>query len=111
VVPADTVRLVHDTPGLVTAVRYRPSIRTQFRARAAGLAPAESEALAALSSAPDAALPGLDPASQARVLDAAVDWIDWVHARDIVGNLPTPAADAKPRWWGSAPARRPAARR
>jgi len=96
VLPADTVRLVWSTPGLVRAVRYRPSIRSQFRARAAALSPAEADALAALVESPAAPLPdSLPPGSRARALDAAMDWVDWVHAKAIVGNVPTPAADAR----------------
>ena len=37
VIPADTVKAVAAEPGLVRAVRWRPSIRTQFQARTAGL--------------------------------------------------------------------------
>lgn len=96
VLPADTVRIVWRTPGLVKAVHRRPSIRSQFRARAAALAPEESDALERVVSAPAAPLPpALAPESQARVLDAAVDWVDYVHAKEILGNVPTPAADAK----------------
>ena len=37
VLPADTVKALFRNPGLVRAVHYRPSIRTQFQARASDL--------------------------------------------------------------------------
>ena len=44
VLPVDTVKAVVAQPGLVRAIRYRPSNRTQYRARVASLNPAELDA-------------------------------------------------------------------
>ena len=41
VIPADSVRVVARTPGLVTSTRYRPALMTLFRAQASELGTAE----------------------------------------------------------------------
>ena len=83
VLPGETVRAVHDTPGLVRAVRYRPSIRTQFRARAAALSGAEQAQVDALARDDAAALSGA-PERQVAVLDAALDLVDLREAKTLV---------------------------
>jgi hypothetical protein len=97
VIPADTVKALYANPGLVRTVHFRPSIRTQFRTRLAALAPREREALKAVLDHPGATLPGLTPAAEARVLDAALDYVDFTHARELLGNVVTPAAGLKQR--------------
>jgi hypothetical protein len=94
VLPADTVKAIQETPGLVRAVRYRPSIRAQFLARAGALSPAGRDALAAIDRDPSAPLAaGTAPAEQAAVLDAAVDLVDLRHFQDLVlGKDPAVAA-------------------
>jgi hypothetical protein len=84
VIPADTVKAVAAEPGLVRAVRWRPSIRTQFQARTAGLDAAALDAVEAVARDPAAPLPpGLDDAGRARTLDAAADLVDLRHGKEI----------------------------
>ena len=85
VLPSETVQALFRNPGLVRAVHYRPSIRTQFEARVRGLDRAESALVERLESEPGASLPaGLAPDRQAAVLDAAVDLLDLRNARALL---------------------------
>jgi hypothetical protein len=84
-VPADTVKALYRVPGLVKAVRYRPSIRAQFRRRAEGLSGAQLDEVSKLAGDPEAPLPkGQSSAANARVLDAALDLVDLRHARELI---------------------------
>jgi hypothetical protein len=84
VLPSDTVRALARTPGLVRAVHYRPSVRTQFEARARGLGAAERRLVATLATDPHAPWPeGLPDRARAAVLDAAADLVDLRHARKL----------------------------
>jgi hypothetical protein len=68
----------------VRAVRWRPSIRTQFQARVAGMDPTTLDAIERLAGDPGAALPpSLDAPGQARALDAAADLVDIRHGKAI----------------------------
>jgi len=95
VIPADTVKALYANEGLVRTVHFRPSIRTQFRTRLAALAPGEREALKAVLDDPKTPLPGLTPLGEARVLDAGLDYVDFAHARELLDNVVTPAAELK----------------
>src|SRR5260221_313971 len=79
-VPADTIKVLHEMPGLVRTVRYRPSVRAQFRRRAQDLSGRQLDEVEKLADAPQTALPG-QPAEQASVLDAALELVDLRHAR------------------------------
>jgi hypothetical protein len=95
VIPADTVKALHAQRGLVRGVHFRPSIRTQFEARAARLDRAETAAVEALVASPSAPVGGLPPESEARALDAALDYVDLVNAHELLDGVVTPAADLK----------------
>ena len=85
VLPSDTVQALFMNPGLVTRVHERPSIRTQFEARAAGLLPGEASLVEALAGDPRTPLPaGLPEARRAAVLDAAADLLDLRHAHGLL---------------------------
>jgi len=91
--PADSVKALFRNPGLVRAVRFRASARTQLGARTAGLSGAELDAVQQLAEGGDP--PGLDAMStdeRVRVIDAALDLVDVRHGRDIVTGA-DPAAD------------------
>jgi hypothetical protein len=79
VVPADTVKALFANPGLVKAVRYRPSATTQFRARTAGMTPDQLARVQVLSADPEAPV----PAEGIRILDAAADLIDVRYAKEL----------------------------
>ncbi len=93
VLPSDTVKALFANPGLVRSVQYRPSIRTQFEARAARLTARQLDAVEALARDPAAALPAsLDRAEQAAILDAALDHLDLRFGKDLVlGKAPAAA--------------------
>lgn len=80
VVPADTVKALYRNPGLVARVRYRPSARTQFRARVEGMDRAARNAVEALADDPEAPLPA---DGRVRILDAAADLIDVRYAKEL----------------------------
>jgi hypothetical protein len=93
VLPSDTVRALFANPGLVRAVHYRPSIRTQFAARAAALDRRALALVEALARDPAAPFPdGTPDATRVAVLDAAVDHLDLRFFRDLtVGAAPAAA--------------------
>jgi len=83
--PADTVKALFANPGLVRAIRFRPSARTQLEARTRGLPAHELDGVGALARVGAwPALEGLPTEARVRVLDAAVDLVDVRHGRDIV---------------------------
>ncbi|HET9450078.1 MAG TPA: DUF4105 domain-containing protein [Aggregicoccus sp.] len=98
VLPSETVKVVHAQPGLVRGVRYRPSIRSQFRARAASLSSAELDAVEALTADPAVALPpGLAVERQVAVMDAALDFVDLREAKVLVHGTSLEASQTKQR--------------
>ena len=92
--PADTVKALFANPGLVRAVRFRPSGRTQLQARASGLTGPELERVTELA---DGGEPGAfsraPEAERVRLLDTALDLVDVRHGRAIIEGS-DPAADA-----------------
>jgi hypothetical protein len=85
VLPADTVKAVAAEAGLVRAVRWRPSIRTQFTARTGRLPFPALATVESLSRDPSAPLPAaLSVPEQALALDAAADLVDIRHGKAIV---------------------------
>ena len=91
--PADSVKALFANPGLVRAVRFRASGRTQLGARTAGLTGADLDAVERLSEGEDSAvLDAMSTDERVRVIDAAVDLVDVRHGRDIVTGA-DPAAD------------------
>jgi len=87
VLPKDTVRSLFTIPGLVREIRYRPSLRSQFRAQIARLPPGERDLVEQLTEHPDAALPAdLGAAERARVLDAAIAVLDARFARQMAAR-------------------------
>lgn len=79
VIPSDTIQTVFQTPGLVTNVSYRPSIRTQLFARLERLPHEDREWVYQLLSKKDLGILPTDLASErrARILDAALDGADF----------------------------------
>ena len=91
--PADSVKALFKNPGLVRAVRFRPSARTQLAARTAGLSGAEVDAVQRLAEGGESArLDAMSTDERVRVIDAALDLVDVRHGRDIVTGA-DPAAD------------------
>src|SRR5438067_3666752 len=91
--PADSVKALFANPGLVRAVRFRASARTQLAARTAGLSGTDLDAVQRLAEGRDsAALDAMSIDGRVRVIDAALDLVDVRHGRDIVTGA-DPAAD------------------
>jgi hypothetical protein len=96
VLPADTVKALFRNPGLVRAVHYRPSIRTQFEARARELSDLELETAIELARRPAAPFPeALPPPRRVAVLDAAQDLVDLRHGRKLVMGQDPRAAELR----------------
>jgi Domain of unknown function (DUF4105) len=87
VVPAETIRVLAAVPGLVREIHYRPSIRAQFNERLARL---ESDERMTLKNIVDnrslAALSPFSPEKKASVLDAAIDYVDLSHFKELLAE-------------------------
>jgi Domain of unknown function (DUF4105) len=84
VIPSDTVKAIEAEPGLVKRIRYRPSNRSISRARLAELDTRQTRMLSALLDNPERAFPNaFSKHDQMRVLDAALDLLDYRYAKDL----------------------------
>lgn len=97
VLPSETVKVLAAVPGLVRGVNYRPSIRSQFRARAAGLTSAELDEVQALVADTSHPLTGLTPEREVAVLDAALDYVDLREAKVLIHGTSPEASQTKQR--------------
>lgn len=98
VLPADTVKVLFDNPGLVKNVSYRPSLRTQFLRAARDLDGAEADVVGELARDPEAAIPtSWSPARRAEVLDAALDLHDMRYVEKIAFERESKEAKHKQR--------------
>ena len=95
-IPADTVRVITEQPGLVTDIAYRPSRSTQIRRKRAMLSDDEDRLFIRLLETPAAAerepFSSLLPNRQAFVLDLATDYLLHRLATD-----PTPSVATRDR--------------
>jgi hypothetical protein len=92
-IPSDTIKQLTKTPGLVAQVHYRPSARSLFDKRLATLNEAETTALYPLfqPGGDMSAIDHLAVESKARVLDTALDYLDYKHPENLVKS-DTPSA-------------------
>jgi hypothetical protein len=96
VLPADTVKALFANPQLVREVRFRPSVRTQFRSRVQGFDGTKRDAVRSLAKLPTAALPpAWSPRTRGEVVDAALDYVDVRYGRALVENTSPAAADLR----------------
>ena len=79
-IPADTIKALYANPGLVSGMRFRPSLRLQFEARLRGLGGDAIDAIERLAHDPRAKLE-LPKPQAVEVLDAAQDLIDMRFAK------------------------------
>jgi hypothetical protein len=93
ILPVDTIRVLARVPGLLTSVRFRPSLRTQFRERVRQLGEEEQDAIAALPGDPARSLNAFSEPDRIRILDAAQDLVDLRHARELLHPDPEGAAE------------------
>lgn len=84
VLPKDTVRALFTVPGLVRAMEYRPSLRSQFRAQVSHLGAVEKDTVEALTLRPETPLPPrLSLVESVTTLDTAVFVLDARFARQL----------------------------
>jgi hypothetical protein len=83
-IPAETIRIAWEEPGLVKAVSFRPSIRKQFESRYEGLTFSEKALLLQVARTEDlspvTAIPSDE--SSARLLDALMDYLALKFPRE-----------------------------
>ena len=84
VVPIDTLRIVAETPGLVKNVTFRPSKRTQFKKRLNTLTKEEKVAFHKVVESKDPEKIDGNKRFKARVLDTAMDFIDYKFSEEIL---------------------------
>ncbi len=84
-VPADTVRVVTQEPGLLRAVRYRPARSTILRHRQQQLSREQIRLAQTIALAPNTeaqpALTALPESTRARVLEVAYEYLDYERVR------------------------------
>ena len=85
--PVDTIKAIAQTPGLLKQISFRPSKRRVLLANYRALNGEEREVFNREKSKTNKRdLAGLDPESQARVLDALIEYFDFEHADAIVSE-------------------------
>jgi hypothetical protein len=86
VIPSDTMRALMKEPALVSGFTYRPSVRTLFEARLKQLSQDEKISLKSVVRDREFArlesLASVD--SKARILDAALDYLEFQHPEDLL---------------------------
>ena len=96
VIPADTVKALFANRDLVKNVRFRPSVRTQFRRRVQAFDGAKRDAVRSLVLRPTASLPSeWSPEIRSEVVDAALDYVDMKHGRALLTNTSPAAAEIR----------------
>ncbi|MBT3584185.1 MAG: DUF4105 domain-containing protein [Halobacteriovoraceae bacterium] len=86
VIPASTIRVAMETPGLVTKVLFRPSKKKQFFASLKKLNKSEYREFEKLTAHknPNDLSAGLEKSSRARILDAGMDYLDFTYSKEIL---------------------------
>lgn len=92
VIPADTIKVLMDTPGLVRKVNFRPSGRLQFQQRLKTLSAEQRAALLELVARQQEDAPvSFSQKQRAEVLDAAIDYIDFQYSSSMIKPESEPA--------------------
>jgi hypothetical protein len=94
VIPADTIKALYANPGLVTGVRFRPSLRLQFQARLRSLDGGAQALVDELAHDPRTRLELPKPRA-VEVLDAAQDLIDMRYAKALTHEVDSAPARTK----------------
>lgn len=86
VMPADTVATLYETPGLVTNIHFRPSVRANFETRYHQLSPQKQERVRKFSASDSLThlTEGLSKEEQRSTLDAAMDYLDYRYPKEIL---------------------------
>jgi hypothetical protein len=95
VIPADTIHVVWDTPGLVKGFYFRPSIRTVLFTRFQDLNQSERKAMLAVVQERKFSddFSRRPAAEQVKILDTAIDFMDYSFASEV--QSPGPQTDFK----------------
>ncbi|MDH5673327.1 MAG: DUF4105 domain-containing protein [Myxococcales bacterium] len=92
ILPADTVKVLFDNPGLVKRVSYRPSLRTRFRHAVVDLSSEQKDYVERLRQDPTQALPrSFSEDARASTLEAAVDLIELEDFEAVMQRDSLPA--------------------
>ena len=98
VIPADTVKVLYEQPGLVGRVAFRPSLRRQFEARVEHLDSEQRSLVEELATDAEYPIPATVTHQRAiDTLDAAADLVDVLYARELVHKTDSDAAKRKQR--------------
>lgn len=86
VIPSDTIRLVYTTPGMVSAVHYRPSSRAIFMTRLESLPRNLQKAVKQFSVDEniEALVANRSESEKQQLLDTAMDFVDFKFADDVL---------------------------
>lgn len=86
VMPADTVQTLHEVPGLIKKIHYRPSVRATFESRYEKLSSSERSRIRrfAANESLSNLTEELSVEEQRHVLDAAIDYLDFRYPKDIM---------------------------
>ncbi len=83
--PADTIRIVAETPGLVSDIEFRPSIFSQLNARLLLLTAPESKTLRKMLRARSLQTIETESAeTKAKLLDTAIDYLEFRYPKDLL---------------------------
>ncbi|QQR79300.1 MAG: DUF4105 domain-containing protein [Deltaproteobacteria bacterium] len=89
VIPSDTIKAVYETPGLVSQVNYRPSIRSQFDFRLKHLSRDEKNKIGRVLKTRDfSALKNSSEIQKAKLLDVLMDYVDLKYGKKLLKNDP-----------------------
>ncbi len=91
VIPADTIKVVSNSPGLISEVHYRPAIRSQFQFRIKKFSSRDRSLVHGIVTHRDLSLlpNSLETSRKAEILDTAIDYYDFKYARKILKEDPS----------------------
>lgn len=96
VIPADSVKTIMQSSGLVSSISYRPSGLAKFQERHRRLNDEEHSVFDAWVEDADPARlngPSLSPSSRVRVVDTAIEYFDFSHAQEVLSQEPSVLAE------------------
>jgi len=89
VIPSDTIKEVYETPGLVSKINYRTSVRAQFQFRLRQLSRDEKKKVWKLLKTRDlSSVDHLPDKQRSALLDTAIDYFDLEHGKKLLKNDP-----------------------
>jgi hypothetical protein len=90
VIPAETLKVINEVPGLVSEVSFRPSSRRVFEAAHKELSTEEKQIFQTIvkNKNPAFSFSSVDNQSKQKVLDAAIDYWDFKEAHAILKEEP-----------------------